>query len=433
MKNKGYDAIREQVYSDRLPNGMPVYVIKKSGFHKSYAFFATDYGGADRRFKFGGEWIDTPEGVAHFLEHKMFDTEDGNALTTLSANGAQPNAFTSSGITAYHFESTEKFEENLKILLEFVSVPYFTKESVEKEQGIIGQEIRMTEDDPDHVVYYGLMKLLFRHNPARYSVAGTIESIAEITDETLYRCHKIFYNPSNMCLVVAGDVDPERVFEIAGSVLDIPRGAVPERDYGLPEQREPAGTRVDAQMEVSEPQFLIGASAEIPKRGEERLRREIVGELAASLVAGKSSPLYLRLYAEGLIKPDFIDAFETTAGIAYTLFGGSSPDPDRVLTEIQSELRRVLTPEAKPELEALFTRIKKAEYGRIVRSLDSFSRSCWGAADAYFAGYDYFTAADTMNKTELAEVLDFIAENMKPENLALSIVSPRAAETAAAL
>ncbi|MDR2421005.1 MAG: insulinase family protein [Oscillospiraceae bacterium] len=433
MKSKGYGAIREQVYSDRLPNGMPVFVVKKSGFYKSYAFFATDYGGADRRFKYGGEWIDTPEGVAHFLEHKMFDTEDGNALVTLSANGAQPNAFTSGGITAYHFESTEKFEENLKILLEFVSVPYFTEESVKKEQGIIGQEIRMSEDDPDYAVYYGLMKLLFRSNPARDSVAGTIESIAEITGETLYRCHKIFYNPSNMCLVVAGDVEPESVFGIAKKVLTAPRGAVPERDYGEPESRAPAGVRAEAKMEVSEPQFMLGASAGWPERGETRLRCELTGGLAAELIAGESSPLYIRLYSEGLIKSDFTGVFESVAGIAYTLFGGSSPNPDRVLAEIKDEIRRVLSPQARVGAEALLDRVKKAEYGCRIRSLDSFPRVCSGAAEACFGGYDFFAAADILRGITAAEVFDFISENMKPENFALSVVSPGTAKPAPGL
>ncbi|MDR1330029.1 MAG: insulinase family protein [Oscillospiraceae bacterium] len=427
MKSKGYDTIREQVYSDRLPNGMPVFVVKKRGFYKSYAFFVTDYGGADRRFKYGGEWIDTPEGVAHFLEHKMFDTEDGNALTTLSANGAQPNAFTSSGVTAYHFESVEKFEENLKILLEFVSIPYFTKESVEKEQGIIGQEIRMTEDDPDYAVYYGLMKLLFRHNPARDSVAGTIESIAEITDETLYRCHKIFYNPSNMALFVAGDVDPDKIFDIAKGVLTAPRGAIPERDYGGEESRSPVAARAEAEMEVSEPQFLLGVSSSWPERGEARLRRELVGSLAVGLVAGLSSPLYLRLYAGGLIKSDYSYNFESTAGIACAIFGGSSPDPDRVFEEIKAEAARIRAPEARADLEALLDRVKKAKYGGIIRSLDSFSRVCGNAAEAFFNGSDFFRSADILREITLDEILSFAEENMRPENFALSVVVPKAA------
>ena len=167
MVKKEYPRIGESLYHGELVNGLHVYVDVKPEFSKSYAFFATNYGGMDMRFQLNGEWHDTPAGVAHFLEHKMFDTKDGNALQDLAANGASPNAFTSSAITGYYFESTEKFEENLKILLSFVSEPWFTPESVDKEQGIIGQEIRMIEDDPENQVFYGMMETLYVHNPIR--------------------------------------------------------------------------------------------------------------------------------------------------------------------------------------------------------------------------------------------------------------------------
>ncbi|NLB29523.1 MAG: insulinase family protein [Clostridiales bacterium] len=421
MKSRGYELIKEQVYSGRLLNGMPVFVIKKRGFYKTYAFFATNYGGADRRFRYEGQWIDTPEGVAHFLEHKMFDTEDGNALERLSANGAQPNAYTSSDITAYFFESTEKFEENLRILLDFVSVPYFTKESVEKEQGIIGQEIRMVEDNPGHVLYYGLMKLLFRHNPARDSVAGTIESISEITDETLYRCHKIFYNPANMALCVAGDVDPGRVFEIAQNALQIPRGDTPKSNYGEAELREPLDIRTEKRMEVSEPLFMIGVSAPYPERGEERKRCELLGMLACELLSGRSSPLYIKLYADGLIKSDFSGAFESVAGIAYTAFAGSSSDPERVFDAIKSEVRRITGGGASKEL---FERIKKSCFGREIRALDGFENACHAYASSFFRGFDAFEMTEEMMSVPLDEVLTFMRDNMSPENMAMSLVTP---------
>ena len=421
MKSKGYELIKEQVYSDRLLNGMPIYVIKKRGFYKTYAFFATNYGGADRRFRYEGQWIDTPEGVAHFLEHKMFDTADGNALEQLSANGAQPNAYTSSDITAYFFESTEKFEENLQILLDFVSVPYFTKESVEKEQGIIGQEIGMVEDDPNHVLYYGLMKLLFRHNPVRDSVAGTVESIAEITDETLYRCHKIFYNPANMALCVAGDVDPERIFEIAQNALQIPRGDTPKSDYGTAEKREPVATRSEKRMEVSEPLFMIGAAAPYPERGEDRKRIELLGMLACELVAGKSSPLYLKLYADGLIKSDFASAFESTAGIAYSVFAGSSANPELVFEAIKSEVQRLIDSGSS---ETLFARIKKSCFGRDLRALNGFESICHAYVSGFFHGYDALEMTEELLSVPLDEVLAFIRDNMKPENMAISCVLP---------
>ena len=220
MVSKEYPRIGEKIYHAELPNGLHIYVDRRPEFQKSYAFFATNYGGMDMKFHLDGQWRDTPAGgVAHFLEHKMFDTEDGNALQDLAANGASPNAFTSSALTGYYFESTEKFCDNLKILLSFVSIPWFTQESVDKEQGIIGQEIRMVEDDPDNQVFYGLMECLFDHHPIRVPIAGTQESISHITADTLYACHKAFYTPSNMVLTVAGDVEPEEVVRIAREIL----------------------------------------------------------------------------------------------------------------------------------------------------------------------------------------------------------------------
>ncbi|MGI5986302.1 MAG: EF-P 5-aminopentanol modification-associated protein YfmH, partial [Oscillospiraceae bacterium] len=219
MQKSYFEKIDETLISEVLPNGLKINIIPKPQFSKSFAMFATNYGGADRRFKLADRWIDTPAGVAHFLEHKMFDMPDGNALNVLSSRGASPNAFTSSGITAYYFESTNSFEENLRTLLSFVSTPYFTPESVQKEQGIIGQEIRMVEDNPSYVVYNNLMRCLYAENPVRDSVAGTVESIAEITHETLYHCHKVFYNPSNMTLSVVGNVDPESVIKMALEML----------------------------------------------------------------------------------------------------------------------------------------------------------------------------------------------------------------------
>ena len=374
MELRKYDHIGEQVYSGKLPNGLSVFVVPKRDFNKQYAFFATDYGGADRRFRFAGNWLDTPAGIAHFLEHKMFDMKDGNALTTLSANGASPNAYTSTDITAYYFECTENFKENLDTLLTFVSTPYFTPENVEKEQGIIDQEIRMVEDDPDYAVYYGLMKSLFRHNPIRDSVAGTVESIAEITADTLYNCHKVFYNPSNMALCVAGDVDHLEVLEMAQRILPTEPGELPERDYGPPEVLAPVTKSVSQAMEVSLPIFLAGCKSKpIPARGRENLRYELVSALALEILAGHSSPLYFRLYGEGVVNSDFSASFESVAGEAYSMFGGECRDPARVFDEVNQEIVRLS--ENGPD-GALFGRIKKASLGRHIRSLNSFDALC---------------------------------------------------------
>lgn len=422
MKNKGYDLIREQVYSEKLENGLTVFIIPKRGYNKSYAFFATDYGGADRRFKLSGRWIDTPMGVAHFLEHKMFDTEDGNALTDLSANGASPNAFTSSDITAYHFESTEKFEENLEILLRFVSVPYFTPESVQKEQGIIGQEIRMTEDDPDYAVYYGLMKALYQHHPLRDSVAGTVESIAEITADTLYSCHKVFYNPSNMVLCVAGDVDPEKIVAVARKVLPQEQGEVPERDYGPSESDAPLTGRMEAEMAVSIPIFLLGAKAIAVNSGRECIKQELVASLALEILAGHSSPLYLSLYNDGLINNSFSAAYEYSAGAAYSMAGGESMDPDKVFEKFKAELENFVMNGPNP---ALFERLKKAMLGRHIRSLNSFDNICYNQAKGYFRQYDAYDAPEIIRAITPEDVTNFVCSSLSPSNLALSVIKPK--------
>ena len=232
-----YPRIGETVLRTTLPNGLTVAVVPKPLYRKRSAFFTTRYGGMDMRFRLDGVWHDTPAGIAHYLEHKMFDTEDGNALQELSQNGAEPNAFTSNATTAYYFDCTEHFEENLRILLSFVSVPYFAQESVDKERGIIGQEIRMVEDTPDWRVYTNLLECLYHSSPARVAIAGTVESIAEITPETLYACHKAFYDPANMMLCVVGDVKPDEIAAIAEEILPESRGEVIERDYGQEDMR----------------------------------------------------------------------------------------------------------------------------------------------------------------------------------------------------
>jgi len=413
--------IGEQVYSGVLTNGMPVFIVPKSGFHKSYAYFAANYGAADRRFKTGGNWIDTPEGVAHFLEHKMFDMADGSALTKLSANGASPNAYTSTDVTAYYFECIDKFAENLEILLHFVSTPYFTPESVEKEQGIIGQEILMVEDEPDYCLYYGLMKSLFRHNPLRDSIAGTIESITGISTEMLYECHKVFYNPSNMALCVAGDVDPQEIFDIAQKTLPRESAEIPERDYGPREDTGPEAVRFTKDMEVSLPIFLAGCKSEPAADGLESLRLELISDVALDILAGHSSPLYFRLYAQGLVNSDFSASFDSAVGAAYTIFGGETRDPDRVFDEVIKEIAKLS--QDGPD-SGLFERTKKAAVGSYIRSLNSFGSICGNIVCGRFRGYDVFETQEILSAITDSDIIEFLRERLISDKMAISIITP---------
>ena len=421
MNHKEYPRIGERVFSARLDNGLTVYVDVKPDFQKSYAFFATDYGGMDMKFQLDGQWHDTPAGVAHFLEHKTFDTKDGNALQDLAANGASPNAFTNSAITGYYFESTEKFYENLNILLSFVSQPYYTQESVDKEQGIIGQEIRMIEDDPEYQVYYAMLEGLYAHHPIRTSVAGTIESISRITAGTLNLCHSAFYNPGNMVLCVAGNVDPEKVLEMAREIL--PRegkGSIP-RDYGPAEPAGAARSRTELRMEVSTPIFQLGWKMEPAPRGEEQLRQKLVAELACEALLGNSSPLYVRLYREGLINSSFSYGFDGYPSCAYAMAGGESADPDAVAAAIAAEAERIGREGVDP---ALFARLKKGLYGTKVRGLNSFENICVGMAQAYFAGYDMLRFPEVFEGISQADVETCIRTCFTPERAALAVVQP---------
>lgn len=423
MQQKHYPRVGETVYHEVLENGLHVYVDPKPEFGKYFAFFATNYGGMDVRFQLDGQWHDTPEGVAHFLEHKMFDTKDGNALQDLAANGASPNAFTSNAITGYYFECTEKFEENLKTLLSFVSVPWFTPESVEKEQGIIGQEIRMMDDNPNWRVYQNLTDCLYQNHAVRISVIGTQESIAQITDQTLYACHKAFYDPSNMVLTVAGNVDPGEIVKITREIL--PQGNQPSivRDHGAAEPDCVAAAEAELEMDVATPVFLLGFKADRPAdAGEERLRQTLVGELAGEALMGTSSTLYAQLYEQGLINKSFSCGYEEYSGCAFVVASGESGDPKAVRKAIMNEAERIGR-EGIDDL--LWKRLKKAAYGSRVRSLNSFENICIELAQAHFAGTDYFSFPDVYDRIDKADVEECIRRWMTYERTALSIVYPR--------
>ena len=414
MRSKEYTDIGEVVCREQMENGLTIFVDRKMGYNQSTAFFAARYGGADRRFRLDGRWLDTPAGIAHFLEHKMFDMPEGDALTALSAAGASANAFTGAFITAYYFACTGRFEENLRTLLRFVSTPYFTQASVDKEQGIIGQEIRMTEDNPGYALYYGLLKSLYRENPVRESVAGTVESIAQITPQTLYDCHKVFYSPSNMVLCVAGDQDIRKITDIAREILPVSGGEVPARDYGQDDGPLPVQAQAHKVMEVSRPLFMAGAKA-AALTGPAAQRQKLVGDLAIQALVGPSSALYARLYREGLIDQNFEFGFEANPGACFALFGGEGPDPAAVLQAVEDA--------AKDGLDgALFERLKKAAVGQELRGLESFTDLCYTMAQGYFCGYDPFEACQVLESITADEAADFLRTYLTDGRLALSVV-----------
>ena len=421
MKQTFYERIGEAVCRETLPNGLRINIVPKQDFAKSYAFFATRYGGMDTRFCLNGKWLDTPAGIAHYLEHKMFDTKEGNALQELAKNGAEPNAFTSNAITGYYFDSTTHFEKNLEILLSFVSIPYFTEESVAKEQGIIGQEIRMIEDNPDWQIYTRMMKALYAASTARTSIAGTVESISHITAETLYDCHKAFYTPSNMVLTVVGNVDPVHVVDIARRVLPREGGPVIPRDYGT-EPAAVAEKETKLTMEVSCPQFLTGFKCTPVDDGEDYMRQSLIGDMACDILLGDSSPLYLRLYDQGLINTSFGGAFEMMPGVAYLYAGGDSKDARAVAAEIQKEARR-LTEEGINE--DFYQRVRRASFGSNLRGLNSFENIAVSLSEGYFHGYDPFRFPQVFDTITKEDITAFLRENLTEDRAVLSEIVPK--------
>ena len=424
MEKKLYERIGEEVFHTTLPNGLPVYIVPKKDFLRKYALFATRYGGMDMRFEKDGQWLDTPAGIAHYLEHKMFDTEDGNALQELAKNGAEPNAFTSNAITCYYFDATDKFYESLEILLSFVSIPYFTDESVQKEQGIIGQEIGMIEDNPEWQVYKQLMQALYHTSPARTPVAGSVESISHITAQTLYDCHKAFYTPANMCLVVVGDVKPERIIASANQILPAKSGPLIRRDYGAEEELTAAEHFVTAAMEVSMPTFLVGFKCPPQHGGEEQHRFTAIGELACDVLMGESSPLYARLYAEGLINGSFGAAFDLLPGASYVYAGGDSKDPQAVAEAILAEAQRLVSQGVDGDY---YRRVVNANFGAALKALNSFESIAVSMAEGCFQGYDPYRFPEVYDSITVEDVLDFLRRNMTRDHMALSVITPKEA------
>ena len=422
MEKLYYPQVNETLYTETLPNGLIVRVMPKPDFNRTFAVFATDYGGADRRFSLGGEWIDTPAGIAHYLEHKMFDMPDGdNALNLLAMNGASPNAFTSSDITAYYFESTKHFKDNLELLLRFVSTPYFTEESVEKERGIIAQEIGMYDDSPDFQIYIRLMEILYQNSPVRTSVAGTVESINQITVQDLFNCHKAFYAPGNMVLSVVGNADPQLVVDTALAMLPAEKSPKPVVDYGAEEPMLPLQQYTEAVMEVSAPQFMLGSKVKPILHGIDRMRQRNIGALAMQCLFGRSSRFFTNLYSKNILNSDFDIDFDFAANSASLFLNGQSNNPKAVLEAVLAEAEQV----RKNGLdEKRFRRVKNATMGSMLFALEDFDNMAVNLAHSAFCGYNTLDAHTPAANVSAEECAAFIAENLTEEKLAMSIIRP---------
>ena len=417
-----YPELDETCYRDVLENGLTVAVVKREGFTKKLAYFVTDYGAIHTDFTLEGKEYHAPAGVAHYLEHKLFDMPGQRDVSAEFASlGAMTNAFTSYDLTAYYFSCTENFSDCLKLLLEFVSTPYFTEESVEKERGIIDQEIGMNQDAPDSVIFENLMVSLYEQHPIRIPILGTSETIREITAETLHTCHRAFYTPGNMLLCVVGDVDPEQVKKTALDILgDQPREVGKKLPFGAEPAACPEST-VSAKMEVAMPMFSMLFKCPEVAHGEAGIRRETVADLAAEALFGESSELYLRLYEEGLIDSSFGGGFETVDGCAMLMCSGDSENPEAVRAAIVKQMETIRTEGVD---EAAFRRMKRSALGRRIRSLDSFDATCFRVCAYHFTDFDYFRFPEVYRSIEATEICGFLNRIVKRERCSMSVIEP---------
>lgn len=419
MEKMYYPGWNETVYRKVCDSGLTVCVVPRPGFTKKLAYFVTDFGSIHTEFTINGEKFSVPAGVAHFLEHKMFDLPGRDVSEEFAALGAYPNAFTSYDMTAYYFSCTNQFESCLRLLLEFVSTPYFTKESVEKEQGIIGQEIGMSRDNPDHRIFELLMENMYPNHPIRTPILGSKESIGEITPEVLYACHRAFYRPDNMLLCVVGDVDPHLVEKIAEEIIFQKCTDVVTRVDHWEESMTSPCRLVEERMEVAMPMFQLGFKCEDAGFGPEAIRQEAIGDLACEALFGESSALYMRLYEEGVIDGSFGGGFETVDGMALLTVSGDSLDSEKVKTALLQEVQR-LTAEGLDEKD--FLRMKRSALGRRLRDLDSFDSTCFRLCAYHFSGYDYFKFPEIYETIDASDILEFLQRVVREDRCCMALI-----------
>ncbi|MCR5540550.1 MAG: insulinase family protein [Ruminococcus sp.] len=404
------------------PSGLDILIWKMENYSTTEAAFATRYGSINTCFKTSetGDFIEVPEGIAHYLEHKLFESEDIPVFELYAQTGASANAFTFFDETAYTFSTSKNWERSLEILLDYVQKPYFTQENVDKERGIIAQEIKMYEDSPSNACFYNMLKAIYKEHPVKIDIAGTVESIAQITPELLYDCYNTFYNLHNMVLSIAGNVDEDKVIEICDRILK------PAKDLHLeckfPEEgRGVAKKRVTASFPVGLPLFDIGFKSKACD-GMEFERKISVARMALKMLIGSSSPLYQQLFDEGLINSQLgYSAFSCSGSFFVCMVSGESRDPDEVYRRLLAEIERV---RKEGFDEESFNIVRKSRYGSIVRMFGSVEGLTDAMTVSYFNGTSVFDEAELLADITAEDCRAALDELFDEENSAISIIEP---------
>ncbi|MFE6374281.1 EF-P 5-aminopentanol modification-associated protein YfmH [Bacillus subtilis] len=419
-----YEQLQETLYHEKMSNGLDVYVLPKKGFNKTYAVFTTKYGSIDNRFVPLGknEMVHVPDGIAHFLEHKLFEKADGDVFQDFSKQGASANAFTSFTRTAYLFSSTSNVERNLETLIDFVQDPYFTEKTVEKEKGIIGQEINMYDDNPDWRLYFGVIENMYKEHPVRIDIAGTVESISHITKDLLYECYETFYHPSNMLLFIVGPVDPEAIIsQVRENQGKKPYTDQPEiKREEVKEQEAVFRKEKEIKMNVQGPKCLVGLKSKNPfKLGKELLKHELSMNLLLEALFGKSSAQ--SLYEKGYIDETFSFDFTAEYGFGFAAIGGDTPEPDQLAEDISSMLLRAgeLITAEKIELA------RKKKIGTFLKALNSPEYIANQFTRYAFLDMSLFDVVTVLEQITLEDVQNVIQEEIAADRLTVCKVVPK--------
>lgn len=418
--------LREKEYIEKLENGMTVIIIPKPELDKKYVIWGTHFGSIDNRFIMPEtkEEVFIPDGVAHFLEHKMFEQPDGtNSLDTLMAMGIDANAYTTNDHTAYLFECTDNFYEGLDELMDYVQHPYFTEENVEKEKGIIAQEIKMYDDEPGWRLYINAMDCMYKENPIKIDIAGSVESISKINPDVLYKCYNTFYNPSNMIMVVCGNFKPEEMLEEIKRRL-LPHKKQEEIKRIYPEKEKVINKKYNEQeMEVSIPLFAFGIKdVEDNSNKEELVKKHIAIEILLNMIIGKSSDAYKELYNEGILlsEPDL--DYEFSDEYAHILISGQSKNPEKVRSKLEEEIEKY---KINGLNEENFSRISKKVYGDYVveyNNVGDIARMFLADKMKGINSFDYIEKYTTVTKEYTEDVLKNV---FKKENMVMSVIKSR--------
>ncbi|WP_286231513.1 EF-P 5-aminopentanol modification-associated protein YfmH [Neobacillus mesonae] len=428
MEQITFDQLKEELFHEKMTNGLEVYILPKKGFNKTYATFTTKYGSVDNTFVPLGksEFVKVPDGIAHFLEHKLFEKEDGDVFQQFSKQGASANAFTSFTRTAYLFSSTADVEKNLETLIDFVQSPYFSEKTVEKEKGIIGQEITMYDDNPDWRLYFGLIQNLYQKHPVSIDIAGTIESISHITKDWLYECYNTFYHPSNMLLFIIGPVDPEKIMkQVRDNQAKKNYKDMPEIQRKFDEEPVNASEKKQVlQLNVQTPKCLVGIKAlHVDQNGTEMLKNELTMNLLLDLLFGKSSEHYYELYNDGLVDDSFSFDYTQEQGFGFAMVGGDTNDPDHLAERIE----KILLDAAKKGAftEEQLERTKKKKIGAFLRAVNSPEYIANQFTRYAFNEMDLFDVVPTLEGISLSDVESLAEEVIAEERFSVCQVVPK--------